>query len=462
MFFAFFVQNNKSNSFDIKIFLLYNNYIQEKDEIWYFMVNKKKLLFSYNLCESCSHIMHEKKIDIKNCNLVYSDEQNNSNFFANICEVCGQPLFPGFNVDNKDINMLISAINNKSLKVIFFIAPSVRVALGDEFGFPAGTNVIGKTISALKQLGAFKVFDMNSAADFTIVEEANEFKNRLEENKNLPMFTSCCPGWVGFAKKMYPKYLNNLSTCKSPQQMFGALLNTYFADIQNIKSTDMFIVSVVPCFAKKIERLSCKNSARGYDVDLAITTTELAKVIKDANIDFANLKDSAFDDFFGSATGAGAIFGNTGGVMEAMLRSANDQISNKNSRTLVYNTVRGLDGIRRATIQLGDKNVNIAVVMGLKNVNIVMDELKSDPHKYDLIEVMACDGGCIGGPGQPQIKSNENKNDILSARIKGLYDIEIKCAKRKAHQNPALQKIYRDFFGSIGSQKAEVLLHRKF
>ena len=426
------------------------------------MENKKKQLFSYNLCESCAHILQEKKIDIKKCNLVYSDDKNYAPLRENICEICGAPLFPGFDEDSNDINMLVSAINNPTLKVIFFIAPSVRVALGDEFGFCTGTNVIGKLISALKDLDAYKVFDMNSAADFTIVEEANEFKTRLEENKNLPMFTSCCPGWVGFAKKMYPEYVKNLSTCKSPQQMFGSLLNTYFADVHNIKSTDMFIVSIVPCFAKKVERLSCKNSAKGYDVDLAITKTEIAKVIKTANIDFANLKESKFDDFFGSATGAGAIFGNTGGVMEAVLRTSNDLLSNKNARSLVYNAVRGLDGIKRATIKLGDKNVNIAVVMGLKNVNIVMNELKKDPHKYDLIEVMACEGGCIGGPGQPQVKANLNKNEILSARANGLYDIEVKCTKRKAHQNPALQKIYSDFFGSIGSKKAEALLHRKF
>ena len=426
------------------------------------MENKQKKICPHNICESCAHVLKEKNIDIRNCNLSCFSGEICPNSLSNICGICGEPIFPGFNDTNNDINILVSAINNKNLKVIFFIAPSVRVALGDEFGFPAGTNVIGKLISALKNLGAYKVFDMNSAADFTIVEEANEFKNRLEANKNLPMFTSCCPGWVGFAKKIYPEYVKNISTCKSPQQMFGSLLNTYFADVHNIKSTDMFIVSIVPCFAKKIERLGCKNSARGYDVDLAITTTEIAKIIKTANIDFASLKESKFDNFFGSATGAGAIFGNTGGVMEAVLRTANDQISNKNARSLVYNAVRGRDGIRRATIKLGNKNVNIAVVMGLKNVNIVMNELKKDPRKYDLIEVMACEGGCTGGPGQPQTKTIINKEETLSARINGLYEIEINCSKRKAHQNPALQKIYRKFFGAIGSKKAEKLLHRKF
>lgn len=424
------------------------------------MKKTEKNICPHNICESCAHVLNEKNIDFKNCNLACFSGENCENFSTNICTICGEPIFPGFNIDNQDINMLISAINNPSLKVIFFIAPSVRVALGDAFGLPCGTNVIGKTITALKRLGAFKVFDMNSAADFTIVEEANEFKTRLAENKNLPLFTSCCPGWVNFAKKVYPEYVKNLSTCKSPQQMFGSLLNTYFADIHNIKSTDMFIVSVVPCFAKKIERLGCKNSARGYDVDLAITTTEIAKVIKDAQINFIDLEDSVFDDFFGSATGAGTIFGNTGGVTEAVLRTANDQMSGKNARTLVYNAVRGLDGIRRATIHLGNKNVNIAVVMGLKNVSIVMDELKVNPRKYDLIEVMACEGGCIGGPGQPTCTSD--RQSILTSRIDGLYDIEVKCAKRKAHQNPALQKVYKNFLGDIGGNKAKSLLHRKF
>ncbi len=423
------------------------------------MKKTEKNLCPQNVCESCAHILKEKKIDFKNCNLACFSGESCPNFYTNICSICGGPIFPGFNIENQDINMLISAINNPSLKVIFFIAPSVRVALGDAFGFDAGTNIIGKLIASLKKLGAYKVFDMNSAADFTIIEEANELKNRLANNTNLPMFTSCCPGWVNFAKKMYPEYKNNLSTCKSPQQIFGSLLNTHFADVFNIKSTDMFIVSVVPCYAKKIERLQCKNSARGYDVDLAITTTEIAKVIKDAQIDFANIENSDFDDFFGSATGAGAIFGNTGGVTEAVLRTANDQISGKNARTLVYNAVRGLDGIRRAGIKIRNRKINIAVVMGLKNVATVIEELKTDPHKYDLIEVMACEGGCIGGPGQPH---TTNKNETLTARIKGLYDIEVKCAKRKAHQNPALQKVYNDFFGSVGSDKAESLLHRKF
>ena len=427
------------------------------------MKNNRKILFSYNICESCTHILEEKKIDVKKCNLTYSNDENFADLYKNVCEICAQPLFPGFNEVNEDINLLVSALNNKSLKVICFIAPSVRVALGDAFGLPAGTNVIGKIITALKQLGAYKVFDMNSAADFTIVEEANEFKTRLETNKNLPMFTSCCPGWVNFATKIYPNYIKNLSTCKSPQQMFGALLNTYFAKQHNLKSTDMFIVSIVPCIAKKIERAVTKNSALGYDVDLAITTNELAKVIRDAEIDFANLEDAKFDDFFGSATGAGAIFGNTGGVTEAVLRTANDQIGRKNARNLVYNAVRGLDGIRRATIDIGKHKVNIAVVMGLKNVGTIIDELKADPHKYDLIEVMACEGGCIGGPGQPMPQQSMiNRKDTLTSRINGLYSIEEKCAKRKAHQNPALQKIYKYFLGEIGSPKAERILHRKF
>lgn len=414
---------------------------------------KKSTIYDY--CESCYHILKEKN------KLEGIDTSIGAKKTKHFCSICGQPLDNDDAVYESDIELVESALDNPLLKVICFTAPSVRVAIGDEFGMEIGKNVEGKLVASLKELGFDEVFDMNTSADFTIIEEANEFVERLKENKNLPLFTSCCPGWVNYALKVYPKYAKNLSTAKSPQQMFGALINNYYAKKHNIKSTDMFVVSIVPCLAKKTELLTSGiNTNVGLDVDVAITTKELAALIKKRNIDFKALKNASYDSFFGECSGAGAIFGNTGGVMEAVLRTAGDSLSKSEQQFLEYKMVRGLDGIRRAKITFDDKEINVAVVCGLKNVGVIMSELDASPHKYDFIEVMACEGGCIGGPGQPSVEKDKEK--VLKNRSKGLYSVENRCLERKAHKNKAVMKVYSEYLGKIGGNLAQKLLHRKF
>ena len=426
-------------------------------------MKNKEFSCIHNYCESCLHVLNEKKQSIKSCNLDCFT-MNGCMARKHFCENCGQELefIQCKNDFEKDIQLFKSALENKKLKVVCFTAPSVRVGLGDAFGFSVGENVQPKMISALKALGVYKVFDMNVGADFTITEESYEFKQRLENNGALPMFTSCCPGWVSYLKKVHPEYKQNLSTCKSPQQMFGSLINNYFTEREGLNSTDLFVVSIVPCFAKKIE---CKqkqlNTNIGYDVDLAITTTELVKILKEYNIDLKALKDEEFDDFFGSSSGAGAIFGNTGGVLEAVLRSAGDHLDNQDKKEFEFKLVRGLDGIRRADVKFKNRVIKTAVITGLRHLDIIFEELKNNPNKYDLIEVMACDGGCIGGPGQPQVEK-KTREQVLKSRAKSLYLIDKNKNCKKAHINPAIKKVYDDFLGEVGGEKAKKLLHRKY
>lgn len=410
------------------------------------------------ICASCTHILGEKNQTLPEQVLTqFNFLQTN----GKICSICGQKIENEEN-QNKDILLLESALKNPKIKVVGFTAPSVRVALGDEFGFEIGANVEGKMVSAIKKLGFFKIFDMNTAADFTVVEEAKEFAKRLEENKNLPVFTSCCPGWVNYCTKLYPSLIPNLSTVKSPQQIFGSLINTYFAKSENLASTDMFVVSIVPCLAKKSELLTENiNTSEGFDVDIAITTKELATIIKNHGIDFANLKDEQFDNFFGSASGSGAIFGNTGGVTEAIVRSLNGMFSQKDKKILEYKMVRGLENIKEATISVGDKSISVAVVIGLRNVPKIIEEIKQNPNKYQFVEVMACEGGCIGGAGQPN-PENCDKIELLKHRAKSLYESEIKKPVRLSHENAGLKKVYSSFLGEIGGTKAKELLHRTY
>lgn len=410
------------------------------------------------ICASCAHILGEKNQTLPEQVL---EQFNFLQTNGEICSLCGQKIESGED-QNKDISLLESALKNPKIKVVGFTAPSVRVALGDEFGFEIGANIEGKMVSAIKKLGFFKIFDMNTAADFTVVEEAKEFAKRLEENKKLPVFTSCCPGWVNYCTKLYPSLIPNLSTVKSPQQIFGSLINTYFAKSENLSSTNMFVVSIVPCLAKKSELLTENiNTSEGLDVDVAITTKELATIIKNHGIDFANLEDEQFDNFFGSASGAGAIFGNTGGVTEAIVRSLNGMLSQKDKKILEYKMVRGLENIKEATISIGDKSISVAVVIGLRNVPKIIEEIKQNPNKYQFVEVMACEGGCIGGAGQPK-PENCNKIELLKNRAKSLYESETKKPVRLSHENAGLKKVYSAFLGEIGGEKAKELLHRTY
>lgn len=423
------------------------------------MKKNDKKLNNKTLCESCKHIMCELGKFDKNNN-----QENTEKLNSTKCDLCGQSidLLTENNTSNKDINLLESALKNPKLKVVGFTAPSVRVALGDMFDIQFGENVEGEMVSALKKLGFYRVFDMNTAADFTVVEEAKELKNRLDKNKDLPVFTSCCPGWINFATKFYPEIKNNLSTVKSPQQIFGALINNYFAENESLESTDMFVVSIVPCLAKKSELLAHKFDTNiGQDVDVAITTKELAIILKNHNIDLKTLEKQNFDDFFGSASGAGAIFGNTGGVTEAIIRSYSKSFSQKHTKTVDYKMVRGFNDIKEATIDLCERKINVCVVIGLKNVGKIIDQIKQDPNKYQFVEVMACEGGCIGGAGQPRSLSEDYKT-LLSKRAKSLYESEIKKPIRCSHENPTLEKIYNNYLGEIGGKKAKQLLHRDY
>ena len=303
---------------------------------------------------------------------------------------------------------------------------------------------------------------MNVAADFTVVEEAKEFEKRLRENKNLPMMTSCCPGWVNYVTKFYKEFIPNLSTCKSPQQMFGALINTYYAEKVNKKSTELFVVSIVPCLAKKLEaKQSGMNSNIGYDVDAAITTTEIIDMIKKAGIDFNSLKESNFDSFFGTASGAGTIFGNTGGVMEAVLRTVCDSIADSDVSETMYELVRGQEGVRKKEIRIGDKVIKIAVISGIVNAKQVLEDIKAGKEQFDFIEVMACPGGCVGGGGQPRC-INGDQQLITRERSKILYESELKLNNKKAHNNPAVKDVYQKFIGEVGGKKAHKLLHRRY
>lgn len=379
------------------------------------------------------------------------------------CTFCGQciEVCPTGALTEKDSTQIVwDKINDKNTYVIVQTAPSVRVALGEEFGMPIGTNVEGKMVNALKQMGFDKVFDTNTGADFTIVEEGTEFIKRLQNNDNLPMITSCCPGWVKYIEMNYPENIEHLSSCKSPHEMFGALLKTYYAKKEGLDPSKMFVVSVMPCIAKKYER---QREEMKLDVDAVITTRELARMIKQAEIDFVNLEDAKFDDPMGEATGAAAIFGVTGGVMEAALRSVSEIVTGKSLEKIAFEQVRGENGIKRAEIEIGDKKVKVVVAHGLANAQTIMEEIKSGKADYQFVEIMACPGGCITGGGQP-IKSAkiQEEVDVHKKRAEAMYSIDEKSVIRKSHENPVLKQIYKEFLGEPNGELAHKLLHTHY
>ena len=319
-------------------------------------------------------------------------------------------------------------------------------------------------VSALKRLGFDKVFDTNTGADFTIMEEATEFVKRFKENDHLPMTTSCCPGWVRFAEMEYPENLPHLSSCKSPHQMFGAIIKSYYAEKNNIDPKNIYVVSVMPCIAKKYERQREEMKENGlWDVDSVITTRELARMIKQANIEFDKLEDETFDNPMGEATGAGAIFGVTGGVMEAALRTAYELITGEELKKLEFEDVRGTKGLKKATVQIGDKEIKVAVAHGLGNARKVMEDIKNGTADYSFVEVMACPGGCIMGGGQP-IKNSKIRMtvDVAGKRAAAMYSIDERSTIRKSHENPILKQIYKEYLGNPGDHKAHELLHTHY
>ena len=380
------------------------------------------------------------------------------------CGQCIQACPTGALHEKETIDDVWVKLKDPDTYVVVQTAPAVRIALGEEFGMPIGTNVTGKMVTALKRLGFNKVFDTNTGADFTIMEEANEFIERLKENDSLPMITSCSPGWVKYIEMNYPELLSHLSTCKSPHQMFGALIKTYFAKKEGISPEKIYVVSVMPCIAKKFERQRAEMKNDGlYDVDNVITTRELSRMIKQANIEFDKLEDSTFDNPMGEATGAAAIFGTTGGVMEAALRTAQDTLTGKDLPKIEFEQVRGGDGIKRATINIAGKDIKVVAASGLANAQKIMEEIKSGKSDYQFVEIMACPGGCVMGGGQP-IKSSKIRRevDVRNLRADALYTIDEKSTIRKSHENPVVKKIYEEFLEEPGSYRAHKLLHTHY
>jgi len=383
------------------------------------------------------------------------------------CTLCGQCIEAcpvGALKEKENIKDVWKRLKDKDTYVVVQTAPAVRVALGEEFGMPIGTNVKGKMVTALKNMGFDKVFDTNTGADLTIMEEANEFIERLQNGGTLPMITSCSPGWVRFTEKNYGDCLAHLSSCKSPHQMFGAVIKSYFADKYQIDKNKICVVSVMPCVAKKYECSREEMEVDGLrDVDYVITTRELARMIKQANIDFESLEDSNFDDPMGEATGAGAIFGTTGGVMEAAVRTAVDTLENRSVDKIEYHEVRGEKDIKEATLTVAGTEVRIAVASGLANARKLMNQIKDGTSPYHFIEIMACPGGCVMGGGQP-IKSAKIRStvDVRKLRADSLYEIDERSTIRKSHENPMMKVLYDEFFEKPGSHVAHKYLHTHY
>jgi len=416
----------------------------------------------------CKNVQNISAIDVagrgfeSRISTVGEESLNNVN-----CTFCGQCITacPVGALREKDETKLVwRKIKDKDTFVIVQTAPAVRVALGEEFGMPIGTNVTGKMVTALKQMGFDKVFDTNTAADLTIMEEANEFIQRFKNKGTLPMITSCSPGWIRFIEMNYPELLENLSTCKSPHMMFGAILKSYYAEKEKIDPKKIFVVSVMPCTAKKFEKVRQEMKNDGLDnVDAVITTRELAKMIKQANIEFISLEDSSFDNPIGEATGAGAIFGTTGGVMEAALRTAYETITGKELEKLNFEDVRGKSGIKKAIVKIDDIELKVAVAHGLANARKILEEIKSGEADYQFVEIMACPGGCIMGGGQPICSSKTRlKYDVRKLRADALYTIDEKSVLRKSHENPFIKKLYDEYLDVPGSHKSHELLHTHY
>ena len=377
------------------------------------------------------------------------------------CVNCGQCINVcpvGALYENSEIDKVWAALADESKHVLVQTAPAVRAGLGEEFGMAMGTPVTGKMVASLRRLGFDKVFDTDTAADLTIMEEGTELLDRLSNGGTLPMITSCSPGWIKFCEHYYPEFIPNLSSCKSPHQMFGAILKSYYAEKNNIDPKDIYVVSVMPCSSKKFESQRDEMNVNGNaDVDAVITTRELAV------INFTAIADEQFDDPFGIGSGAGVIFGATGGVMEAALRTVKEIVDGKELANIEFDVVRGLEGIKEATVKVGDTDVNVAVVHGLGNARKVLDSIKAGEKNYHFIEVMACPGGCVTGGGQPIVDAKTRMDvDVRAERAKALYAEDRNIAVRQSHKNPVITKLYDEYLEKPGSHKAHGLLHTHY
>lgn len=379
------------------------------------------------------------------------------------CTFCGQCVAAcpvGALTEMSHTYKVWQALNDKTKTVVVQTAPAVRVAIGEEFGLPAGAVSTGKLASALRMLGFNKVFDTNFAADLTIMEETHELIERVKKNENLPILTSCCPGWVKFFEHQFPELLHVPSTAKSPQQMFGAITKSYYAKKIGVDPKDIVVVSVMPCLAKKYEASREEFAPNGVrDVDIVISTRELANMIHEAGIIFDKLKNGNFDNPLGESTGAAAIFGATGGVLEAALRTAADWITGQNLTEIDFESVRGLEGVKEAKVKVGALTINVAVASGLGNARKLLEKIRNKEANYHAIEIMACPGGCINGGGQPYIHGD---TEILQKRMEALYEEDSGKTIRKSHENPYITKLYEEFLGKPGSEIAHKLLHTHY
>lgn len=384
------------------------------------------------------------------------------------CVYCGQCIIvcPVAALREKsDIERVWAAIEDPDIHVVVQTAPAVRAGLGEEFGLPIGTRVTGKMVNSLKRIGFDQVYDTNFGADLTILEEGNELLNRIKNGGKLPMITSCSPGWIRYCEFNYPEFLENLSTCKSPHQMFGAILKSYYAEKSNIDPKKMFTVSIMPCTSKKTESARAEMEVDGIrDVDAVLTTRELGKMIKEARIDFLALEDKEFDVLMGEYTGAGVIFGATGGVMEAALRTVADILTGEDLQEVEYVAVRGVEkGVKEATVTINGMDINVCVAHGTAQAQKVLEMVKSGEKDYHFIEVMGCSGGCVTGGGQPQVSAKVlSQIDVRVARAGALYEEDRIMPQRKSHKNSTINKLYEEYLGEPNSHKAHELLHTHY
>jgi len=385
------------------------------------------------------------------------------------CVACGQCITVcpvGALTERDDTQFVVDALHDKTKTVIVGTAPSVRVALGEEFGYPIGTDVEGKMVAALRRLGFNKVFDVDMTADLTIMEEGYEFLERLQDKTAaLPMLTSCSPGWIRFIEFNYPELLPHLSTCKSPQQMFGAVIKTYYAEKTGIDPKDIVVVSCMPCTAKKTEIFREDQNASGYpDVDVVLTTRELARLIKHYGIDFKSLPDEQFDAPLGIGSTAGLLFGATGGVMEAALRTVYEVVTGNEPPSLDFKAVRGTKGIKSATLDMNGTKVKVGVAHTLANARKMLEDIKAGKSDYQFIEIMTCPGGCVNGGGQPIVPSEVVNSgvDVKALRAAAIYKADKKSKLRKSHENPVIKTLYDDYFVKPNSHKAHEILHTSY
>ena len=423
------------------------------------------------LCRRCIAACDQQGISVIGANARGFDTHVSSAFDMDLASVscisCGQCIVncpTGAIVEKDDTDKVFAAINDPDKFVIVQTAPSIRATLGESFGMHIGTNVEGKMVAALRRLGFDKVFDTDFAADLTIMEEANELLDRVQNGGTLPMITSCSPGWIKYCEHYYPEQIPHLSSCKSPQQMFGAVMKTYYAEKLGMDPKNMVVVGIMPCTAKKFETKRDDQNASGYpDVDIALTTRELARMIESAGIFFKHLPDEEFDQPFGESTGASTIFGATGGVMEAALRTAVEKLTGETLEDVDFTAVRGMEGVKEAEYDVAGKKIKVAVASGTKNAKVLMDQIKAGTSEYLFIEIMGCPGGCINGGGQPiQHAVVRNFIDLKARRAEALYTADRNNAVRKSHENEAIKTLYTEFLGKPGSHKAHDILHTSY